>query len=89
MSMGWEFEAGDFVIEGTYYKKFGRGEDTYKYLEKLVKAHVAAHLVRACKFTMKQASYRVKGGEPVYKISSEVIEVIHQSLREWADQNEV
>jgi len=85
---GGNFDASEYVIEGTYYKKFSRGEDTYQYLDKSVTAHVDAHLVQACKFNMKQASYRVKGGEPVYKISSEVLEVIHQSLREWLEQDD-
>lgn len=32
-------------MEGTYYKKFGHGEETYKYLDNSVTAHVGAHLV--------------------------------------------
>ena len=37
-----------------------RGEFTYTYLDKSVVAHVAAHLVRACKFCMKQAPYMLE-----------------------------
>lgn len=77
---GAEFEAGDYVIEGTYYRKSGRGEFTYTYLDKSVVAHVASHLVLACKFRMKQATYCLKGGDPVYKISSEVVEIVRQAL---------
>lgn len=60
----------------------------YKFLEKLVTAHVGAHRVCACKFNLKQTSYHVKGREPVYKIYSEVLEVIHQSLWQWLEQND-
>ena len=86
---GAEFEAGDFVIEGTYYKKSGRGEYTYTYLEKSVVAHVSSHLVLACKFRMKLAPYCLKGGDPVYKISSEVVDVVRHALAQmWENDDE-
>jgi len=86
---GAEFEVGDFVIEGTYYKKSGRGEYTYTYLEKSVVAHVSSHLVVACKFRMKLAPYCLKGGDPVYKISSEVVEVVRHALAQvWENSDD-
>ena len=79
---GAKFKTGKYINEHTYYRKFGRGEITYTNLIKSVIAHMAAHLVWACKFHMKHAPYSLKGGDPVYKISSEVIEVMPQSLVE-------
>ena len=59
------------------------------YLDKSVVAHVAAHLVRACKFCMKQAPYCLKGGDLVYKISLEVVEVVRQSLAQlWENDDD-
>ena len=76
------FRAGDVVIRAKYYKNYGRGEKTYVLCDKAVDVHVDAHLVRACKFPMVLASYRVKG-TPVYKMSSETQGICEDALREW------
>ena len=75
------------MIRAKYYKKYGRGEKTYVLCEKEVDAHVDAHLVRACKFPMVLAQHRVKG-TPVYKMSSETLQICEDALREWWAFNE-
>ena len=42
--------------------------------------HMDASSVLACKFAMPPASYRVKGGDRVYKLSDESIDVIKRAL---------
>ena len=61
LSMGGLFRARDAVIRAKYFKKYGRGEETYVLCNKVVDAHVEAHLVRACKSPMVLAPHRVKG----------------------------
>jgi hypothetical protein len=80
---GDESEAGDYVIQGTYYQKYGVWDNTYVYLSESRAAYVDAHLVRACKFPMTLASHRVKGDALVYKMSSDTLTMIEESLREW------
>jgi hypothetical protein len=58
---GGEFKRGDFVVSGTYYKKFGRGDNTYVYLDKAVVAHVDSHLIRACKISHDPSMSSSKG----------------------------
>lgn len=82
---GGEFDAGDFIIGGTYYKKHGTSDNTFVFLEKSQIAYVHSHLVRAVKFTMTIASHHVKGGDAVYKMSSETLECVRSVLREWWD----
>lgn len=80
---GGSYKVGDYVLGGAYYKKSGRGSNTYVFLDKAVTAHVDAHLVRACKFPMVLAHHRVKGGDPVYKLQSKIEEAIAGALRAW------
>jgi hypothetical protein len=77
---GIKFEAGDYVIQGTYYQKYGVGDNKYVYLSA---AYVDVHLVRACKFPMILASHRVKGDAAVYKMSDDTLTMIEQPLRKW------
>lgn len=82
---GGEFQPGDEVIGGTYYKKHGTADNTFVFLDKSHVAYVHAHLVRAVKFSMTLASHVVKGGDPVYRMSSETLECIKSVLTEWWD----
>lgn len=82
---GGEFDVGDFVIGGTYYKKHGTADNTFVFLDKSEVAYVHAHLVRAVKFTMTLASHVVKGGDPVYKMLRETLECVESVLAEWWD----
>jgi hypothetical protein len=54
---GGNFNVGDEVIHGKYFKKYGRGDKSYVFCDKAVDAHVDAHLVRACKFPMVLATH--------------------------------
>jgi hypothetical protein len=83
LRVGGEFEAGDYVIQGTYSQKYGVQDNTYVYLSESRAAYVDAHLVRACKFPMTLASHRVKGDAPVYKMSGDTLTMIEESRREW------
>jgi len=84
-SWGGEFQEGDFVIGGTYYKKHGTADNTFVFLDRSNVAYVHAHLVRAVKFSMTLASHMVKGGDRVYRMSSETLECIKSVLTEWWD----
>jgi hypothetical protein len=75
------FAPGDEVIKAKYFKKHGRGDKTYVFCDKAVKAHVDAHLVRACKFPMVLASHRVKDS-PVYKMSSNSMRLCEDALQD-------
>ncbi len=77
---GCSFEVGDYVVVGTYYQKWGHGENGYVYLANSQVAYVGANLILACKFFMLLAHHRVKGNEPFYQLSKETFEVIQSIL---------
>jgi hypothetical protein len=54
---GYNFNVGNEVIHGKYFKKYGRDDKSYVFCDKAVDAHVDAHLVRACKFPMVLATH--------------------------------
>lgn len=79
---GGSFDVGDFVVAGTYYQRWGRTDKTYVYLSESRVAYVNAESVVACKFQMKPASYRVKGDDPIYKISEDTLGLIKGAIIE-------
>lgn len=80
---GGDFRRGDFVISGSYYQKYGRASDTYVLLDASPVAHVDAHLVRLCKFSMTLASHVVRGNSAVYRLSADTELLIKEALRNW------
>jgi hypothetical protein len=75
---GGRFEVGDHVISTTYYQKWGRRElQNYVFLRTSQPAHVDASIVLACKFQMIPRQHRVKGGDPVYTLPEETLDVIN------------
>jgi hypothetical protein len=77
---GSTFHACDFTVAGTYYQRWGHSNKTYVYLSELRIAYVSADLVKACKFIMRPATYRVKGDEPIYKMSEDTPSMIKSSI---------
>lgn len=80
---GESFQKGDFAVAGTYYQKYGRGSNTFVYLERSVQAHVHASKIRVAKFPMILASHVVRGGDAVYKMTDETLDMIQQVLSAW------
>jgi hypothetical protein len=54
---GSNFNVGDEVIRGKYFKKYGCCDKSYVFCDKAVDAYVDAHLVLACKFPMVLATH--------------------------------
>ena len=80
-SWGGQFKAGDSVISGTYYQKWGRTNlQNFVYLSNSQVAHVDATIVLACKFQMLPRQHRVKGGHRVYSLPDETVDVINSAL---------
>ncbi len=79
-SWGNKFEVGDQVVANTYYQKRGHGELSYVYLSNSQVAFIDVDLVLACKFFMLLACHRVKGGNVIYHLSKEILEIIKTSL---------
>lgn len=77
---GSSFHAGDSVVAGTYYQRWGRSNRSYVYLSESRLAYVSADLVKACKFLMRPANYRVKGDDPIYKMSEDTLALITSSI---------
>jgi hypothetical protein len=61
-------------------KKWGCGKNGYVYVANSQVAYVGANLILACKFFMLLAHHKVKGNEPIYKLSKETLEVIQSIL---------
>lgn len=75
---------GDSVITATYYQKWGRTtSQNYVYLRDSAPAHIDADIVLACKFQMMPRAHRVKGGDPVYSVPPETVDVITCALEEY------
>ena len=80
---GGHFEAGDYVISGTYYQKWGRPTaNNYVFLRNSTEAFVDASSVLACKFQMTPRRHRVQGNDNVYTLSDETVDVINTALEE-------
>ena len=80
---GSHFQAGDFVICGTYYQKWGRADaNNYVYLRNSRPAYVDCSAVLACKFQMTRRQHRVKGGDAVYMLPEKTVDVINIALEE-------
>ena len=79
---GGVFSAGGEVIQAKYNKKYGRGDKTYVFYNRFVDVHINAHLVRACKFPMLLAAYRINRS-PIYKIIVESKKICEGVLRDW------
>jgi hypothetical protein len=50
------------------------------YLSESRLAYISADLVKACKFLMRPANYRVKRDEPIYKMSKDTLAFIKSSI---------
>jgi len=81
---GPEFEAGEFIIQGTYYQKWNNG---YVYLGNSQPAHIDAHLVVHGKFVMIPKPIRQKDGEVTYDISDNNLAIIRAGLH-WFKEGE-
>lgn len=80
---GGQFQAGDSVISGKYYQKWGRQDsNNYVFLRNSREAFFDANSVLACKFQMIPRQYRVKGGDAVYNMPEETVDVINTALEE-------
>lgn len=80
---GGHFQTGDTVLSGTYYQKWGRRDsNNFVYLRNSEPAFVHCSAVLACKFQMVPRQHRVKGGEAVYTLTDEAIDVINTALEE-------
>lgn len=66
---GTEFDVGDEVVCGYYYRKYGRGEDSYVLLKNSDLMFMHAHLVRAVEFLMPPKDHRVSRNDMVYSLS--------------------
>jgi hypothetical protein len=75
-----KFEVGDQVVINIYYHKWGRGEFSYVYLSNFQITFIDVNLVLACKFPMLLACHRVNGGNVVYQLLEETLEVIKISM---------
>jgi hypothetical protein len=56
------------------------GELSYVYLSNSQVAFIDVDLVLACKFLMLLACHRVKGGNVIYQLLEETLEIIKTSL---------
>jgi len=65
---GCEFEVGDYVVAQTYYRKWGKSNQSYVYLEHSNITYIDAHLVQVIKFPMTPQDHQVKGDDPIYKL---------------------
>jgi hypothetical protein len=79
---GCEFIAGDLAIGGTYYQKWGSSNKSFVYLSESNVAYIHAHLLCASKFPMPPANHRIKGDDPVYRLSDETLELIRTAINE-------
>ena len=81
---GGRFKEGDFVIKAIYHQKWGRSNShNYVFLKDSRPAYVDADIVLACKFQMLPRAHRVKGGDPVYSLPPESLDVITCALEEY------
>jgi hypothetical protein len=55
---GGRFEAGNSVVAGTYYQRWGRSNKSYVYLSDSRITYVSADLVKACKASKLQGERR-------------------------------
>jgi hypothetical protein len=79
---GCEFVAGDLAVGGTYYQKRGSSSKSYVYLSESNVAYIHTHLLCASKFPMPPANHRIKGDNPVYRLSNETLELIRIAINE-------
>ena len=80
---GGHFQVGDAVICVMYYQKWGRRDsNNYVYLRHSRPAYVDCTSVLACKFQMVPRQHRIKGGDLVYALSEETVDVINTALEE-------
>jgi hypothetical protein len=84
---GVHFEAGDTMLCATYYQNWGRREtQNYVLLRNSRPAYIDCSLVLACKFQMIPWQHRVKGGDPVYTLLDETMDVINTALEEFQEE---
>ena len=72
---GKTFEIGDFIIEGTYYQKYGTGHDTC-FSTKVTKGLRCSRKHMGHEVPMLLADYCVSSNDLVYKLQAEVEEAI-------------
>ncbi len=89
LSLSGKFEVGDQVLAGTYYQKWGRGEFSYVHLCSSQVTFIHVDLVLVYKFRMLPTHHRVKGGNVVYQLLKETLEVIKTSLEHVAGQKHI
>jgi hypothetical protein len=77
---GNSFAAGDSVVEGIYYQRWGQGERNYVFLSNLYLAYINPHSVKAKCFPMVPNNYTVQGSDPTYKLLEEHHHLILNSL---------
>jgi hypothetical protein len=65
---GCEFEVGDYVVAQTYYRKWGKSNQSYVYLKHSNITYINVHLVQAITFPMTPQDHQVKGDDPIYKL---------------------
>jgi hypothetical protein len=72
---------GDEVVEGLYYQRQGRRENSYVLLQDVGAACVYSHLVCANRFSMTRAQHKQKSGTSVYQLSDSALAHIHEAVR--------
>jgi hypothetical protein len=64
-----QYERGDEVVEGFYFKQQGKRENSYILLGEQGIACTYSHLKIASKFSIVQEKHKQKGGQNVYQLS--------------------
>jgi hypothetical protein len=69
-------EKGDEIVEGLYYRRQGRKENSYVLLRDEAVSFHYSHLILRSKVSMKQAPHKQKGGTSVYQLSEHALQSI-------------
>jgi hypothetical protein len=70
-----------YVVARIYYQKWGKGSESYMYLNNSNITYVDAHLVKVIKFSMTPQDHCVKRDDPIYKLWVEHEAMIFSTLR--------
>lgn len=79
---GWQnkWEAGDWLLRGHWYHRKKKNSKTFVLLDTSPEAYCYSHLILCAKFPMPITTHHCKGSISTYVLSSEVEEIILQSI---------
>jgi hypothetical protein len=80
-SWGGEYDRGDEVVEGLYFKCQGKNEKSFILMRNAGTACIYSHLIFKSKFAMLQAKHKQKGQLSVYKLSPSKLAAIKDRVR--------